>query len=144
MLSIKQRSCFVCVMSLALLFSVAAVSVVQARTEDVPSPPALDENEQPTADTPVLVMTQDGNATATEDQTEQPNLYQAQDPPAAVDDNSTGVIAQDDTELSQEDSLIAAQTSPDYTVVIIGSAGLIAVLVALAAFLLVRRRNRVN
>ena len=144
MLSVKQKRCFVCALTFALLSSVAAVSLVQARIEDAPLPPAVDESGQPTADTPVLIMTQDGNATATEDPTEQPNLYQAKDPPTAVDDNSTGVIAQDDTERNQEDSLIAVQTSPDYTVVIIGSAGLIAVIVAIAAFLLVRRRNSVN
>jgi hypothetical protein len=144
LLNIKQKKCFICALTVALLSSIAAVSLVQARTEDAPSPPAVEENGQPTADTPVLIMTQDGNATAPEDQTEQPNLYQAQDPPTAVDDNSTGVIAQDDTGGNQEDSLIATQTSSDYTVLIVGSAGLIAVLAAIGAFLLARRRNRVN
>ena len=138
-----QKRCLVCILTVALLLSIQAVSLVQARAEDE-SPPAVDENAQPTTDTPTLTMTQDGNATAPEDQSEQPNLSQSQDSPAAVDDNSTGVIAQDDTEGSQENSLIATQTSPDYTVLISGIAGLTAVTVAIGAFLFVRKRNTTN
>lgn len=144
MLYIKQKRCFVCALTVALLFSIATVSLVQARTEDEPSPLAADENGQPTADTPVLIMTQDGNTTAPEDQTEQPNLYQAEEAPTAVDDNSTRVTDQDDAEGSQESNLIATQTSSDYTVGIIGIAGLIVAVAALGAFLLVYRRKTLN
>ena len=143
MLYIKQKRCFVCALTFALLFSIAAVSLVQARTEDGSPPPAADENGQTTADTPVLIMTQDGNTTAPEDQTEQPNLYQAEDAPTAVDDNSTRVTDQNDTGGSQE-NLIATQTSPDYTALIIGIAGLIVAVAALGAFLLVYRRKTLN
>jgi hypothetical protein len=89
-------------------------------------------------------MTQDGNTTAPEDQTEQPNLYQAQDDPTAVDDNSTRVTDQDDTGGSQESNLIATQTSPDYTALIIGITGLIAAVATVGAVQLVRRRNTLN
>jgi hypothetical protein len=143
MLSNKQKRCLACTLMVAFLFSIAAVSLVQARAEDE-SPPAVDENEQPTADTPALIMTLDGNATAPEDQSEQPNLYQSQDSPTAVDDNSTGLIAQDDTQGNQEKSLISTKTSPDYTFLIVGIAGLVAVAATIGAFLLVRRRNRTN
>jgi hypothetical protein len=144
MMSNKQKRCFICTLTVALLFSIATVSLVQARTEDESPPPAVDENGQPTADTPVLIMTQDGNTTAPEDQTEQPNLYQAQDAPTAVDDNSTRVTDQDDTGDSQENSLIATQTSPDYTALIIGIAGLIVAVAAIGAFVLVHKRNTLN
>ncbi|HEX9261726.1 MAG TPA: hypothetical protein VF893_04285 [Candidatus Bathyarchaeia archaeon] len=143
-MSTKQKRCFVCTLTVALLFSIATMSLVQARTEDVSPPPAVDESGQPTADIPVLIMTQDGNATAPEEQAEQPNLYQAQDPPTAVDDNSTGVMPQDDTESSQENSLIATQSTPDSTVPIVGIAGVIAVVAAVSAFLFVRKRNTTN
>ena len=143
MFSNKQKRCLVCTLTVAFLFSIAAVSLVQARAEDE-SPPAVDDNEQPTADTPSLIMTLDGNVTAPEGQSEQPNLYQSQDSPTAVDDNSTGVVAQDDTEGNQENSLISTQTSPDYTFLIVSIAGLIALTAAIGAFLFVRRRNKTN
>ena len=144
MLSNKQKRCFIYTLTVALLFSIAAVSLVQARTEDESPPLAIDENGQPTADTPVLIMTQDSNATAPEDQAEQPNLYQAQDDPTAIDDNSTRVTDQDDTGGSQESNLIATQTSPDYTALIIGITGLIAAVATVGAFQLVRRKNILN
>jgi hypothetical protein len=103
----------------------------------------VDENEQPTAATPSLIMTLDGNATAPEDETEQPNLYQSEDSATTTDDNSTGVIAPD-AEGSQENSLISTQTSSDYTVLIVGIAGLIAVTAAVGALVLVRKRNKTN
>jgi type II secretory pathway pseudopilin PulG len=143
MFSNKQKRCLACTLTVAFLLSIAAVQLVQARTEDE-LPPAVVENEQPTADTPTLIMTLDGNATAPEDQSEQPNLYQSQDSPTAVDDNSTGLIDQDDTQGNQENSLISTQTSPDYTILIVGIAGLIAVTAAIGAFLFVRRQNKTN
>jgi hypothetical protein len=143
MLYIKQKRCFVCALTVALLFSIAAVSLVQARTEDESFPPAADENGQSTADTPVLIMTQDGNTTAPEDQTEQPNLYQTEDAPTAIDDNSTRATDQNDTGGNQE-NLVATQTSSDYTVMIIGIAGLIVAVAALGAFLLAYRRKTLN
>ena len=143
MFSNKQKRCLVCTLTVAFLFSIAAVSLVQARAEDE-SPSAVDENEQPTTNIPSLIMTLDGNATAPEDQSEQPNLYQSQDSPTAVNDNSTGLIAQDDTQGNQENSFISTQTSPDYTVLAVGIAGLIAVTAVIGAVLFVRRRNRTN
>ena len=139
----KQKRCLACTLTVALLLSIAAVQLVQARTK-AELPPAADENEQSTADIPNLIMTLDGNTTAPEDQAEEPNLYQSQDSPTAVDDNSTGLIAQDDTQDNQENSLISTQTSPDYTFLIVGIAGLIALTAAIGAFLFVRRRNRTN
>jgi len=144
LLRINQKRCFVCTLTFALLFSITAVSLVQARTEDESPPLVVDENGQPTEDTPVLIMTQDGNTTAPEDQTEQPNLYQAQDDPTAIDDNSTRVADEDDTGSGQENSLIATQTSPDYTTLIIGIAGLIVAVAAIGAFVLVHRRTTLN
>lgn len=141
MLNMKQKRCLVYALMTAMLLSVAAFSMVQARTEDVSSPPAADENTHPSSDTPVLIMTLDGNVTVPESPGDEPNLYQAQDDPAATEDNSTRVVAQDDTENNHENSLISPQTSPDPTVPMVGIAGLLAAVASIGAFLLVRKRK---
>jgi hypothetical protein len=136
MINIKHKKRFAYTLVVALLFSVAAASSVQARTEDV-SPPAV----QPSEDTPNLIMTLDGNTTEPENQSDQPNLYQAQDAPATVDKNSTRVIAQDDAESDQENSLIMPQSSTDNTATMVGIAVLAAAVVLVGAFLLVRKKK---
>ncbi len=62
-------------------------------------------------------MTQDGNVTAPDDQNEEPNLYQSQDQENEVQDNSTRVIAEDDTQTNQEGNH-STQTSPDYALLL--------------------------
>ncbi len=144
MLKKKQKKCLFYGMLVALLVSVAATSSAYARDENVAPPPAADANGQPTADEPLLIMTLDGNVTVPESQSDQPNLYQAQDAPAGVDDNSTRVIAQDDAGNSQENVLIAPQPSPDYSVLMVGITGLFAVAIAVGAFLIVRKRKAID
>jgi cobalamin biosynthesis Mg chelatase CobN len=141
MLNMKLKRPFVCITIVALLLSVATASVAYAREEDTSVPPA-DENNQASEDIPNLIMTLDGNVTAPDDQSEEPNLYQAQDTPTEVDDNSTRVIAQDDTaDGAEQNSLIATNTSPDYTVPIVGLAGLLAAVAAIGALLIIRKRK---
>jgi hypothetical protein len=143
MFNMKQKKIFVYAALLAILVSVTATSFAQAR--DVSPPPAADDSSTPKedvpVDTPVLIMTLDGNATVPESQDDQPNLYQTQDAPATVDDNSTRVIAQDDASGSQENVLIAPQASPDLTVPMVSLAGLAAVIAVVGAFLFVRTRK---
>lgn len=136
MLSIKLKKSFVSILTVALLFSVASAASVQAQTEDTTLMQEVDDNEQPKDDTPMLIMTQDGNVTAPDDQNEEPNLYQSQDQENEAQDNSTRVIAEDDTQTSQEGNLISTQTSPDYALLLLGSVGLIAALAGIVAFLL--------
>ncbi len=132
----------VCILITSLAASAAIASCAQAQIVDPQSPPALNENGQFSPDTPTLIMTLDGNVTAPDDQGDQPNLYQAQDAPAAVDDNSTRVIAQDDTAGSAENNkLIATQTSSDLTILVVGIAGLIAAAAVVIAFLFIRKRK---
>lgn len=144
MLSIKLKKSFVSILTVALLFSVASAASVQAQTEDTTLVQEVDDNEQPKDDTPMLIMTQDGNVTAPDDQNEEPNLYQSQDQENEVQDNSTRVIAEDDTQTNQEGNLISTQTSPDYVLLLLGSVGLIAALAGIVAFLLVQKRKRAN
>ncbi len=144
MLSIKLKKSFVSILTVALLFSVASAASVQAQTEDRTLVQEVDDNEQPKDDTPMLIMTQDGNVTAPDDQTEEPNLYQSQDQENEAQDNSTRVIAEDDTQTNQEGNLISTQTSPDYVILLLGSVGLIAALAGIVAFLLVQKRKRAN
>ena len=144
MLSIKLKKSFVSILTVALLFSVASAASVQAQTEDRTLVQEVDDNEQPKDDTPMLIMTQDGNVTAPDDQTEEPNLYQSQDQENEAQDNSTRVIAEDDTQTNQEGNLISTQTSPDYALLLLGSVGLIAALAGIVAFLLVQKRKRAN
>ncbi|MDI9578024.1 MAG: hypothetical protein QM398_07825 [Thermoproteota archaeon] len=144
MLSIKLKKSFVSILTVALLFSVASAASVQAQTEDTTLMQEVDDNEQPKDDTPMLIMTQDGNVTAPDDQNEEPNLYQSQDQENEAQDNSTRVIAEDDTQTSQEGNLISTQTSPDYALLLLGSVGLIAALAGIVAFLLVQKRKRAN
>jgi len=143
-LSIKLKKSFVSILTVALLFSVASAASVQAQTEDTTLMQEVDDNEQPKDDTPMLIMTQDGNVTAPDDQNEEPNLYQSQDQENEAQDNSTRVIAEDDTQTSQEGNLISTQTSPDYALLLLGSVGLIAALAGIVAFLLVQKRKRAN
>jgi len=143
-LSIKLKKSFVSILTVALLFSVASAASVQAQTEDRTLVQEVDDNEQPKDDTPMLIMTQDGNVTAPDDQTEEPNLYQSQDQENEAQDNSTRVIAEDDTQTNQEGNLISTQTSPDYALLLLGSVGLIAALAGIVAFLLVQKRKRAN
>ncbi len=144
MLSIKLKKSFVSILTVALLFSVASAASVQAQTEDRTLVQEVDDNEQPKDDTPMLIMTQDGNVTAPDDQNEEPNLYQSQDQENEAQDNSTRVIAEDDTQTNQEGNLISTQTSPDYVLLLLGSVGLIAALAGIVAFLLVQKRKRAN
>lgn len=144
MLSIKLKKSFVSILTVALLFSVASAASVQAQTEDTTLVQEVDDNEQPKDDTPMLIMTQDGNVTAPDDQNEEPNLYQSQDQENEAQDNSTRVIAEDDTQTNQEGNLISTQTSPDYALLLLGSVGLIAALAGIVAFLLVQKRKRAN
>ncbi|MDT8781506.1 MAG: hypothetical protein IAX22_02510 [Candidatus Bathyarchaeota archaeon] len=144
MLSIKLKKSFVSILTVALLFSVASAASVQAQTEDTTLMQEVDDNEQPKDDTPMLIMTQDGNVTAPDDQNEEPNLYQSQDQENEAQDNSTRVIAEDDTQTNQEGNLISTQTSPDYALLLLGSVGLIAALAGIVAFLLVQKRKRAN
>jgi len=142
MLNLKQKRFFICTLMAAYLLSVAAVSAANARTVDVTSPPALDESGQTLADTPNLIMTWNGTATEPDNQGNQPNLYQAQDNPPVVDDNSTRVIAQNDNPSSDgQNNLIASQTSPDFTVLIAGCLSLVIAAVAVGVMLFVRRRR---
>jgi hypothetical protein len=143
MLKISQKKHAICTLMTVLLLSVAAASLVQARAEDVASPPAVAEESQPLGDTPNLVMTMEGNVTVTDNQNDEPNLYQTQDNPPAIDKNSTLIIAQDDTEGSsqEENSLTATQTSPDFTVPIVGIAVLLGVAAVIVALLFVRKRT---
>lgn len=141
LLSNKIKKSFVSVLMVALLFSIVSLSSVQAQTEDNGYLPPADDNEKSTDNEPMLIMTQDGNVTEPEDETEEPNLYQTQDQETEADDNSTRIIAEDDAEGSQEGNLIATQTSPDYTMLLLGSAGLIAALAGIVAFLLVRKKK---
>lgn len=144
MLSIKLKKSFVSILTVALLFSVASAASVQAQTEDTTLMQEVDDDDQPKDDTPMLIMTQDGNVTAPDDQNEEPNLYQSQDQENEAQDNSTRVIAEDDTQTSQEGNLISTQTSPDYALLLLGSVGLIAALAGIVAFLLVQKRKRAN
>lgn len=144
MLSIKLKKSFVSILTVALLFSVASAASVQAQTEDTTLMQEVDDDDQPKDDTPMLIMTQDGNVTAPDDQNEEPNLYQSQDQEKEAQDNSTRVIAEDDTQTSQEGNLISTQTSPDYALLLLGSVGLIAALAGIVAFLLVQKRKRAN
>lgn len=144
MLSIKLKKSFVSILTVALLFSVASAASVQAQTEDTTLMQEVDDDDQPKDDTPMFIMTQDGNVTAPDDQNEEPNLYQSQDQENEAQDNSTRVIAEDDTQTSQEGNLISTQTSPDYALLLLGSVGLIAALAGIVAFLLVQKRKRAN
>lgn len=144
MLSIKLKKSFVSILTVALLFSVASAASVQAQTEDTTLMQEVDDDDQPKDDTPMLIMTQDGNVTAPDDQNEEPNLYQSQDQENEAQDNSTRVIAEDDTQTNQEGNLISTQTSPDYALLLLGSVGLIAALAGIVAFLLVQKRKRAN
>jgi len=143
-LSIKLKKSFVSILTVALLFSVASAASVQAQTEDTTLMQEVDDDDQPKDDTPMLIMTQDGNVTAPDDQNEEPNLYQSQDQENEAQDNSTRVIAEDDTQTNQEGNLISTQTSPDYALLLLGSVGLIAALAGIVAFLLVQKRKRAN
>ena len=138
-----QKKHAICTLMAVLLLSIALASFANARAEDVPSPLEADEDGLASADTPNLVMTLDDNVTASDGESDEPNLYQAQDEPSIVDDNSTLVIAQDDSEggPQEENSLVAAQTSPDFTVPIVGIAVLCAVAAVIVAFLFVRKRT---
>jgi hypothetical protein len=142
MLNLKQKRNFVCTLIAALLLSVAAASVANARDVDVPIPPTVDESGQASADTPNLIMTLDGNATAPDSQSEEPNLYQAQDNSNPVDDNSTRVIDQEDAMSgSEENNLIATQTSPDFSVLVAGCLSLLVAVAAVGTVTLVRKRR---
>ncbi len=139
MLNLKERH-LVCTLTL-LILAISVASTVYARTVDAPTPPAADEKTEPSADTPVLIMTLDGNTTAPDDSTDQPNLYQAQDAPTAVDDNSTEVTTQEDPTGAADNTLYTAQAAPDYTLAIVGCGGLLAVAGMLVAVVLVRKRK---
>jgi CHASE1-domain containing sensor protein len=143
MLKLKQKRHFSYVLIAALLISVGAASLASARNEDLtPSAPPVGI-DQASADTPNLIMTLDSNVTEPDSQSDEPNLYQTQDNPTTIEDNSTRVIAQDDSADDAENILIAPQTqnTPDYTVPILGGVGVIAVAAAIAAAILVRRRK---
>jgi hypothetical protein len=143
MLKLKQKGIFVCTLMAALLLLLVSASAASARDVDVTSPPALAESGQAPADTPNLIMTLDGNVTAPDNQSDQPNLYQAQDtPPTVDDDNSTMVIAQnEDTGGAEQNNLIATQASHDLSVLIAGCASLLVAVAAVGAFALYRRRT---
>jgi hypothetical protein len=143
MLNLKQKRLFICALTAALLLSVAATSTANARDPDPAAPPAPVDGSQAAADAPMLIMTQDGTVTVPDSPVDQPNLYQTQDAPASVDDNSTRVIAQDDTAGNAENNLIApqAQNAPDFTVPILGAVGILAVAAAVVAAVLIRRRS---
>ena len=120
MLNLIQKRRFVCTLIAVFFVSIVAVSMANARDVDVTSPPAPVEVGQAPADTPNLIMTLDGNVTVPESQSEEPNLYQAQDSPPVIDDNSTSVIAPNNNAGgTEENNLIATQTAPDLTVFIV-------------------------
>jgi len=143
MLKMNVKKYSVCALLAVLLFSVAASSSVHARGEDVLSPAASDENEKPSSDTQNLIMTLDGDVTAPDNLSDEPNLYQTQDDSSAVDDNSTLVIAQDDAEGSQQEdnSLISAQSAPDLAVPIVGIAAFLAAAAVTIGVMLIRKRK---
>jgi ferredoxin len=95
-----------------------------------------------TYDAPNLIITLDGNVTAPESQNDQPNLYQTRDNPPVGDDNSTIVIAPyDNAGGSEQNSLIATQTTSDISVIVAGCAGVIVAVAVVAVLLFVRRRK---
>ncbi len=142
MLNPIQKRRFVCTLIAVFLLSLAAASVANARDVDVTTPPAPAEAGQAPADTPNLIMTLDGNVTAPESQSDQPNLYQAQDSPLVADENSTLVIApHEDTGSADQNNLIATKTSPDISVLVAGCVSLAVAAAAVSVLLLVRRRK---
>jgi hypothetical protein len=143
MLNLKQKRWLICTLIAALLLSVGAASTANAR--DTTSLPTPVESDQATSDTPVLIMTLDGNATAPDNDSDQPNLYQTQDTDtsATVEDNSTRVIAQDDSAGGADQILIAPkpETSPDFTVLVLGVVGVLIAAAAISATILMRRHK---
>ena len=142
MLNLVQKRRFVCTLMAVLLLSIATASVANARDVDVTSPSTPVEAGQVIADTPNLIMTLEGNVTAPESQSDQPNLYQAQDSPPAVDDNSTLVIApHNEGGDAEHNNLIATQTTPDVSVLVAGCVSLLVAAAAVGVLLFSRRRK---
>ena len=142
MLNLVQKRRFVCTLMAVLLLSIATASVANARDVDVTSPPTPVEAGQATADTPNLIMTLDGNVTAPESQSDQPNLYQTQGSPPTVDDNSTLVIApHNEGGDAEQNNLIATQTTPDVSVLVAGCVSLLVAAAAVGVLLFSRRRK---
>ena len=142
MLNLIKKRNFVCTLIAVLFVSIAAASMANARDVAVTSPPTPAEAGQATADTPNLIMTLDGNVTASENQGDKPNLYQTQDSPPAGDDNSTLVIApHNEGGDAQQNNLIATQTVPDVSVLIAGCVSLLVAAAAVCVLLFVRRRK---
>jgi len=142
MLNLIQKRCFVCTLIAVFFVSIAAASMANARDEDVTTTPAPVEAGQAPADTPNLIMTLDGNVTAQESQSDQPNLYQAQDSPPVANDNSTLVIApHDDTGSADQNNLIATKTAPDVSVLVAGCVSLAVAAAAVGVLLLGCRRK---
>ncbi len=146
MLNLKQKKCLVCALTMLFLLSMAAASCAHAREEDLTPPPAVDDNGQPSEDTPVLIMTLDGNVTSPEDAgnpPDEPNLYQTQDIPATVNDNSTREVTtqEDPTGGAEDNKLIATLDTASSTPLIVGCTGLLAAVAAIGAFIVVRKRK---
>ena len=142
MLNLIQKRSFVCTLMAVLFVPIVAASMANAHDVAVTSPLVPAEVGQATADTPNLIMTLDGNVTASESQGDQPNLYQAQDSPPAVDDNSTLVIApHNEGGGADENNLIATQTAPGISVLVTGCVSLLVAAAAVGLLLFVRRRK---
>ena len=142
MLNQNQKRRFVCTLMAALLLFVAAASVANARNVDVTSPPTPVESSQAAADTPNLIITVDGNVTALDNQSDQPNLYQGRGNPPFVDNSSAPFIAQNEiAEGAEQDNLIATQTSPDFSVLIASCFSLLVAAAVVGALVFVRRRK---
>jgi hypothetical protein len=142
MLNLNQKRHIAYTLIAVFFVSIASASMASARDVDVTSPP---EPGQATAETPNLIMTLDGNMTGPENESDQPNLYQTQDSPPAVDDNSTVVIAPyHEAGSAQENNLIATSTAPDMSALIAGCACSFAIAAAVAVLLLVHRRKARN
>ncbi len=142
MLNLNQKRRIAYTLIAIFFVSIASASMANARDVDVTSPV---EPGQAAADTPNLIMTLDGNVTAPKSESDQPNLYQTQDDPPAVDDNSTVVIAPyDEAGSAEENNLIATNTAPDMSALIAGCAGVFAIAAAIAVLLLVHRSKARN
>ena len=142
MLNLNQKRRIACTLIAVFFVSIASASMASARDVDVTSPA---EQGQAPIDAPNLIMTLDGNVTAPENESDQPNLYQTQDSPPAVDDNSTLVIApRDEAGSAEETNLIATNTAPDMSALIAGCTGLLAIAAAVAVLLLANRGKARN
>jgi hypothetical protein len=142
MLNIDKKKLLVCAL-MTLLLSFAAASFAHAELESESTTSTTGDSMSESEDEPLLTMTEDGTVTDGNASGDDELLYQEQDSDVASQEGNEMLDqAQGEEDRSAEDQLYTAQSSSDYTVLIVGCVGLVSIAaVAVFVALFVRKRK---